>query len=185
MKKNQNLEFVSFSCLDLHRRIATFNIFTKMDAFLRTFLRTNYCNMLIIIFDTFYVSRNFLGFGNWKSGFREIGCIWLFFDQFQHIGHFFHSVLVTEHDFELRISKFQFSRNFWDFGKLSGNSQNWTIFEKWNIFSTQFWSLISIFHLKLVHFAIFCISYDFLEISKFPNPRFQKMLQYEHFLLIC
>ena len=115
MKKNQNLEFVSFPRLDLHRRIATFNIFTKMDAFLRTFLRTNYCNMLIIIFDTFYVSRNFLGFGNWKSGFREIGCIWLSFDQFQHIGHFSHSVLVTEHDFELRILKFHFSRNFLEF----------------------------------------------------------------------
>ena len=104
------------------------------------------------------------------------------FDQFLHIGHFSHSVLVTEHDFELRISKFQFSRNFWDFGKLSGNSKTLTIFEKWNIFSTQFWLLISIFYLKLVHFAIFCISYDFLEISKFPNPRFQKILQYEHFL---
>ncbi len=171
MKKNQNLEFVSFPSLDLHRRIATFNIFTKMDAFLRTFLRTNYCNMLIIIFGTFYVSRDFLGFGNWKSGFREIGCILLFFDQFQHIGHFSHSVLVTEHDFELRISKFQFSRNFWDFGKLSGNSQTLTIFEKWNIFSTQIWLLVSIFHLKHVDFAVSIMTFWKFQDFQIPDSR--------------
>ena len=36
------------------------------------------------------------------------------FDQFLHIGQFSHSVLVTEHDCEVRIPKFQF---FWNFAR--------------------------------------------------------------------
>ena len=111
-----------------------------MDAFLRTFLRINYCNMLIIIFDTFYVFGIFLGFGNWKSGFRENGRNWLFFDQFQHIGHFSHSVLVTEHDFELRISKFQFSRNFLEFLEIVWKFTNFD----------HFWKVEHFFHSILV-----------------------------------
>ena len=34
------------------------------------------------------------------------------FDKLQHIGYFFHLVLVTEFDFSLRIFKFLFSSNF-------------------------------------------------------------------------
>ena len=58
----------------------------------------------------------------WKSGscleFAVLG-------QFQHIGYHFHSVLVTEIDFEFRISKFsfpeKFSRTFLKIWKCFGN----------------------------------------------------------------
>ena len=72
-------------------------------------------------------------------------------------------------------SEFQnsnFSGNFWNFRKLSGNTQTLTIFAKWNIFSTQFWSLSLIFHLKVVDFRIFRGFQDFLGISRFPISRF-------------
>ena len=36
----------------------------------------------------------------------------IIFDKLQHIGHFFHLVLITEFDFSLRIFKFSFSWNF-------------------------------------------------------------------------
>ena len=35
-----------------------------------------------------------------------------FFDKLQHIGYFFHSILVTEFDFSLKIFEFSF---FWNF----------------------------------------------------------------------
>ena len=55
-----------------------------------------------------------------KSGSSQEIAVW---GQFQHIGYHFHSILVTEIDFEVRISKFIYfwnlSRNFVEIWKFS------------------------------------------------------------------
>ena len=140
LKKIQNLEIVFFPRLDLPRKLATFNIFTKMDYFLLNIYRTNDSNIFTIIFRTFWVSGNFLESGNWQSGNLEMPWNWLFFGQFQYVGYFSHSVLVTELDFELRISKFQF---FWKFLEFLEIVWKYTIFD-------HFCKVEHIFHSILV-----------------------------------
>ena len=88
LKKIQNLEIVFFPRLDLPRKLATFNIFTKMDYFLLNIYRTNDSNIFTIIFRTFWVSGNFLESGNWQSGNFEMPWNWLFLANFNMLGIF-------------------------------------------------------------------------------------------------
>ena len=109
---------------------------------------------------------------------------WLFFGQFQYVGYFSHSVLVTELDFELRISKFQF---FWKFLEFLEIVWKYTIFDHFCKVEHIFHSILVTefdFPLKSCRFYNFRGFQDFLGISRFPISRFQKMLQNEHFLLI-
>ena len=123
-----------------------------------------------------------LGIGN--RDFGKLAVFGCFLTNFNILGIFLTQFWSLSMILSSEFQNSNFPEIFWNFWKLSGNSQTLTIFEKWNIFSSQFLLLILIFHLKLVDFAFFFIYYDFLGISKFPNPRFQKMLQYEHFLVI-
>ena len=82
---------------------------------------------------------DFLESGIWKSG----NCLELAgFDQFQCIGYFSHSIFVTELDFVLRNSKFQFSWNL-ESGNLevAWNLLFWANSNILGIIPTQFWSL--------------------------------------------
>ena len=79
------------------------------------------------IFPTHFLSRNLVLNSEFQNsiisgsfpkflGFRK----WLFFGQFQHLGHYFHSILVKELDFQLRFFKkiiiLESSQNFRDIG---------------------------------------------------------------------
>ena len=92
----------------------------------------------------------------WKSG-KSLELA--FQGQFQHIGYHSHSVLVTEIDFELRISKFQFSRNIPEIFWKSGNALEFA-------FSSQFR------HIGHHSHSVLVTEIDFeLRISKFQFSR--------------
>ena len=78
--------------------------------------------------------RFFLKIGNFPE--------FAIFGQFQHIGHFFHSILVTEVDFKLRISNFknflELFQNFLELWKFWGTCQFWLISTYWASFPLNF-----------------------------------------------
>ena len=138
-----------------------------MGGFLLNICRTNYCNILTLIFGNFWWHLEISGIWKleiWKSGNSlELAG----FDQFQHIGYFSHSVLITELDFELRISKFQF---FWKFLEFLEIVWKYTIFD-------HFCKVEHIFHQILVtelnSLLKSCRLCNFLEFSGIS--RFQKI----------
>ena len=64
---------------------------------------------LSLIFPSEYLNSHFAGISRFQIPENLEMAI---FDKLQHIGYFFHLVLVTEFDFSLRIFKFLFSSNF-------------------------------------------------------------------------
>ena len=127
-----------------------------MGGLLLNFCRTNYCNMLTLIFGSFWwhleISRIWK-LEIWKSGSSLEMAVLV---QFQYIGYFPHSVLVTELDFQHRFSKFQSAWNFSRIFLKSGNSLEFAVLG-------PFQSMWHHFHLILAS------EIDFLlRISNFP-----------------
>ena len=142
-----------------------------MGGFLLNICRTNYCNILTLIFGNFWWHLEISGIWKleiWKSGSSlELAG----FDQFQHIGYFSHSVLVAELDFQLRFSKFQsawnFSRNFLE----SGNSLEFAVLGPFQHMGHLFHLILAAeidFSLRISNFPFFwSVSRIFLKIWKF------------------
>ena len=74
---------------------------------------------LSLIFISEYLNSHFSGISRFQI---PENLEMAFFDKLQHIGYFFHSILVTEFDFSLKIFEFSF---FWNFqipdSRKSGN----------------------------------------------------------------
>ena len=120
-----------------------------MDVFLLDTWKNNYHNLFTIILRTFGDIWNFSESGIWNSGILELPWNWLIFDQFQCIGYFFHSIFITELDFQVKIWKLHFFRNLefriLEFCIYPGIGCFLPNFNVLRIFSTQFLSLNLIF----------------------------------------
>ena len=118
-----------------------------MGVFLLNICRNDYYNILTLIFGNFWWHLEISGIWKLRIGKSGNSQKLASFGQFQYIGYFSHSVLVTDLDFQLRISNFQL---FWNLE--IGNLEipgNWLVLANVNIlaiFPTQFRSLTLIFN---------------------------------------
>ena len=101
-----------------------------MDVFWLIIYRTDVSNIFTIILHTFDDLRNFLEFGNWKSGNLEIsrnGMVWTKFDILGIYPTQFRSLsLIVKSDFQNSNFSGIWPENFWK----SGNSQKWAGYDQ-------------------------------------------------------